>query len=86
MSFVRPLISSVTMERILWMTRRSVLSPLCSLGIVVGRRLELYGWFKQATVGDCDETNTKTGSWSSARYYLCSLHVAITGSRGLICV
>ncbi|EER01424.1 Acyl-CoA-binding domain-containing protein, putative, partial [Perkinsus marinus ATCC 50983] len=33
-------------------------------------RLELYGWFKQATVGDCDGDNAKTGSWSSARYYM----------------
>ncbi|KAF4753810.1 Acyl-CoA-binding domain-containing protein 5, partial [Perkinsus olseni] len=34
-------------------------------------RLELYGWYKQATIGDCDDATAKAGKWSAgARYYM----------------
>ncbi|KAF4709580.1 Acyl-CoA-binding domain-containing protein 5, partial [Perkinsus olseni] len=34
-------------------------------------RLELYGWYKQATVGDCDDATATAGKWSAgARYYM----------------
>ncbi|KAF4677941.1 hypothetical protein FOL47_008045 [Perkinsus chesapeaki] len=33
--------------------------------------LELYGWYKQATVGDCDDETVKAASWApGARYYM----------------